>query len=173
MRENGVAGAAHDTPSPALQGPLDSWLSASSAQAEVHKAAKPLALAETPIKIALQVQDHTHSIAYPPVCSLACPCTRPLASAPARWHARLPNCPLALGGGWLSTPSVCVSTTQIDPQTQASIMSIVDQQVGRCQAGSSYLKLFTPQQSAVLSPSLASWYIPRVRHISEGLLRGF
>ena len=65
-------------PRPVLQGPLDSWLSASSVQAEVDK---------TPIKIASQVQDHTRSLACPPVCSLACP--------PARWHVRLPVCPLA------------------------------------------------------------------------------
>ena len=79
VRENRVAGAAHEHPRPVLQGPLDSWLSASSVQAEVDKAAKLLALAETPIKIASQVQDHARS--------LACP--------PARWHARLLVCPLA------------------------------------------------------------------------------
>ena len=76
-----------NTPRPVLQGPLDSWLSASSVQAEVDKAAKLLALAETPTKIASQVQDHPRSLACPPVCSLACP--------PARWHARLIVCPLA------------------------------------------------------------------------------
>ena len=98
----------HDTPSPTLQGPLDSWLSASSAQAEVDKAAKPLALAETPIKITMQVQDHTHSIAYPPVCSLTCP--------PARWHLRppagMPDCPTARlpleEGGCLHPLYVCL-----------------------------------------------------------------
>ena len=45
-----------NTPRPVLQGPLDSWLSARSVQAEVDKAAKLLALAETPTKIASQVQ---------------------------------------------------------------------------------------------------------------------
>ena len=80
-----------NTPRPVLQGPLDSWLSARSVQAEVDKAAKLLALAETPTKIASQVQDHPRSLACPPVCSLACP--------PARWHARppagMPDCPYA------------------------------------------------------------------------------
>ena len=72
-----------NTPRPVLQGPLDSWLSARSVQAEVDKAAKLLALAETPTKIASQVQDHARS--------LACP--------PARWHphppAGMPDCPYA------------------------------------------------------------------------------
>ena len=52
-------------------------------QVEVDKAAKLLALAETPIKIASQVQDHARS--------LACP--------PARWHPRppagMPDCSYA------------------------------------------------------------------------------
>ena len=73
-------------PRPVLQGPLDSWLSASSVQVEVDKAAKLLALAETPIKIASQVQDHARSARMP---------ARPLASPPARCHARLLVCPLA------------------------------------------------------------------------------
>ena len=73
-------------PRPVLQGPLDSWLSASSVQAEVDKAAKLLALAETPIKIASQVQDHARSARMP---------ARPLAFPPARSHARLLVCPLA------------------------------------------------------------------------------
>ena len=68
-------------PRPVLQGPLDSWLSTSSVQAEVDKAAKLLALAEKPMEITSQVQDHTRSLACLPVCSLACP--------PARWHVRL------------------------------------------------------------------------------------
>ena len=80
-----------NTPRPVLQGPLDSWLSARSVQAEVDKAAKLLPLAETPTKIASQVQDHPRSLACPPVCSFACP--------PARWHPRLPagmpDCPTA------------------------------------------------------------------------------
>ena len=50
-------------PRPVLQGPLDSWLSARSVQAEVDKAAKLLALAETPTKIASQVQDHVRELA--------------------------------------------------------------------------------------------------------------
>ena len=70
-----------NTPRPVLQGPLNSWLSARSVQAEVDKAAKLLALAEKPMEITSQVQDHTRSLACPPVCSLACP--------PARWHVRL------------------------------------------------------------------------------------
>ena len=52
-----------NTPRPVLQGPLDSWLSARSVQAEVDKAAKLLALAETPTKIASQVQDHIRELA--------------------------------------------------------------------------------------------------------------
>ena len=75
-----------NTPRPVLQGPLDSWLSARFVQAEVDKAAKLLALAETPIKIASQVQDHARSARMP---------ARPLASPPARCHARLLVCPLA------------------------------------------------------------------------------
>ena len=88
-----------NTPRPVLQGLLDSWLSALSVQAEVDKAAKLLALAETPTQIASQVQNHARSLACSPVCSLAyarppagIP-ARPLASPPARWHARLPVCP--------------------------------------------------------------------------------
>ena len=69
-------------PRPVLQGPLDSWLSASSVQAEVDKAAKLLALAETPTQIASQVQNHARSLACSPVCSLAY--ARPPAGIPAR-----------------------------------------------------------------------------------------
>ena len=80
-----------NTPRPVLQGLLDSWLSALSVQAEVDKAAKLLALAETPTQIASQVQNHARSLACSPVCSLACP--------PARWHPRppagMPDCPYA------------------------------------------------------------------------------
>ena len=80
-----------NTPRPVLQGLLDSWLSALSVQAEVDKAAKLLALAETPTQIASQVQNHARSLACSPVCSLACP--------PARWHPRppagMPDCSYA------------------------------------------------------------------------------
>lgn len=71
-----------NTPRPVLQGPLDSWLSARSVQAEVDKAAKLLALAETPTQIASQVQNHARSLACSPVCSLAY--ARPPAGIPAR-----------------------------------------------------------------------------------------
>jgi hypothetical protein len=71
-----------NTPRPVLQGPLDSWLSALSVQAEVDKAAKLLALAETPTQIASQVQNHARSLACSPVCSLAY--ARPPAGIPAR-----------------------------------------------------------------------------------------
>ena len=43
--------------------------------------------ARPPVEITSQVQDHTRSLACPPVCSLACP--------PARWHVRLLVSPLA------------------------------------------------------------------------------
>ena len=52
-----------NTPRPVLQGLLDSWLSALSVQAEVDKAAKLLALAETPTQIASQVQNHARPLA--------------------------------------------------------------------------------------------------------------
>ena len=58
-------------PCPVLQGLLNSWLSASSVQAEVDKAAKLLVLPETPTKIASQVQDHARLLACLPVCLLA------------------------------------------------------------------------------------------------------
>jgi hypothetical protein len=84
-----------NTHRPVFQGPLHSWLSARSMQAEVDKAAKLLALAETPTKIASQVQDHAPPLACMPACLLARMPARPLASPPARWHARLPVCPPA------------------------------------------------------------------------------
>ena len=87
-----------NTPRPVLQGLLDSWLSALSVQAEVDKAAKLLALAETPTQIASQVQNHARSLACSPVCSLAyarppagIP-ARPLACPTARMPAHPPTC---------------------------------------------------------------------------------
>ena len=61
-------------PRPVLQGPLDSWLSASSVQVEVDKAAKLLALAETPIKIAAGAG--SRPLARMPARPLACPTAR-------------------------------------------------------------------------------------------------
>ena len=90
-----------NTPRPVLQGLLDSWLSALSVQAEVDKAAKLLALAETPTQIASQVQNHARSLACSPVCSLAY--ARPPAGIPARPLA----CPTAR---MAAHPPACTSS---------------------------------------------------------------